>query len=376
MSKKVVIFGSTGTLGKKAFEISLNLGYKIVGLTAYKNVFEIKKQMLLSNPSFVAVDEQFLGEIEEPNTKTYSLNEVHEHILEYEPDIVLFLASGITSAKTIKVCLEKGIRIGIANKESIIAFGEVLFENKNFGDLVIPVDSETSGIFQVLLGERKEDLERIIITASGGPFFNKKRDDLEKVSVKDVLNHPNWRMGSKITVDSANLVNKAFEVIETHFLFNVPYSKIDAVIHRESVIHAMAEFKDGEIKALLSTPDMAIPIQYSLTYPERKENNIKHLDLVSLGKLTFYEIDRDAFPLFDTILSYAMLGGNYLPSIVAIDEALVESFLSEEISFLDIEKYLIDFLGSIEFQKINSLEEGENVYNNTKNKILEILRRK
>lgn len=376
VSKRIVIFGSTGTLGRKSFDLALKLGFKIVGLTAFKNLEGINKQVEIAKPSFIALDGQFIHNFESANTKVCALENVHECLLEVKPDLVLFLASGISSAQSIKVCIDNGIRIGIANKESIISFGEILFENREYGDNVIPIDSEASAVFQILKGEEKESIEKIIITASGGPFFGYKRETLQRVNLDDVLKHPNWQMGKKITVDSANLVNKAFEIIETHFLFNVPYSIIEALVQRESVIHAMVEFVDGEIKALLSKPDMLLPIQYALTYPQRVEFNLQRLDLASLGKLTFYEIDRETFPLFDVILNYAMLGGTYLPSIVAIDEVLVEKFINGEIKFLDIERLFIEFLSKVEYQKIGSLEEAKFVYNEIKNKVIEFVRRK
>ncbi|BAL80936.1 1-deoxy-D-xylulose-5-phosphate reductoisomerase [Caldisericum exile] len=374
--KRVVIFGSTGILGKKAFDLATKLGYTIVGLTALKNFEEINKQIQIAKPLFVSLDTQFIEKVEPTATKVCSFENVHECVLESNPDIVLFLAAGISSAKSIKVCLDNGVRIGIANKESIIAFGEILFENKEFSNQIIPIDSETNAVFQLLLGEEKNFIEKIHITASGGPFFGYSRDYLKNVTVSNVLRHPNWKMGKKITVDSANLINKAFEIIETHFLFNVPYSKIDALVQRESVIHAMVEFIDGEIKGLLSKPDMSLPIQYALTYPERAISRLQKTDLVSLGKLTFFEIDRKTFPLFDIVLNYAMLGGNYLPSIVAADEVLVEKFIEGEISFLDIEKFLIEFLSTVKYKKIESFDEVEYVYFESKNKISELLRRR
>lgn len=377
VSKRIFIFGSTGTLGKKAFDLSLKLGFDIVGLTAYKNLEELKKQILLSKPSLVSLDDEFLEKIDSQNVKTCPLKEVHKYLLELKPDLVLFLSSGIFSARSIEVCLENGIRIGIANKESIIAFGEILFEGKEYGDQVIPIDSETSAIFQLLIGEDKDFLDKVILTASGGPFFGRTREELKNVSIRDVLMHPNWQMGNKITVDSANLVNKAFEIIETHFLFNLPYSKIDVVVQRESIIHAMVQFLDGEVKALMSVTDMAIPIQYALTYPDRKKGfEKKYIDFASLNMLSFYPIEHEIFPLFDGILSYAMLGGTYLPTIVAIDEVLVDSFLRNDISFLEIEDYFFELLNKIEYKKIMSLEEAENVYNSVKIKTLEFLRRK
>jgi len=200
--------------------------------------------------------------------KIYSLENLHNVILDMQPDIVLFLASNITSLKAIKTCIDNNIKIGIANKESIIAGGEILFEGKELLNDVIPIDSETSGIFQAIVGEKLQNIKKIIITASGGPLFGRKKEELTNIAISDILKHPNWKMGSKITVDSATFVNKAFEIIETHFLSICPIQKLMQLFHRESIVHAIIEFIDNQMKAVLSIPDMNFHIQYALTYPK------------------------------------------------------------------------------------------------------------
>lgn len=376
MSKKVFIVGGTGSLGRRAIEIVRKLNYELVGVSGFRNYELLNSIAEEFKPKFILLNKDFIDKVVFKDGFVLPIEKLKEGIGESQPDIVLFLASNITSLKAIEFCLSHGIRIGIANKESIIAGGEILFEGKEFGNTVLPVDSETAAIFQIIEGVRRDEIENVILTASGGPLFGFSREGLKDVKVNVVLEHPNWHMGNKITVDSSNLVNKAFEVIETHFLFNIPYSRIQAIVHRESIIHAMVEFIDGEFKAVLSVPDMSIPIQYALTYPERKTTHIKHLDFLELQTLSFYEIDKTLFPLFDILLNYAMLGGSFLPSIVAIDEVLVESFLKEEIAFLDIEHIFIDFLNTIEYRKIDSLDEVEDVYNNTKKRISEFIRRR
>ncbi len=355
--KRVFIVGSTGTLGRKAVDIAISLGYDIVGISGFKNSELLNKQVEKTKANLVLASSDVLEKLKVGGFKKYLIEELDKVILEAKPDIVLFLASHITSLKAVDVCMKNNIKIGIANKESIIAGGELLFEGKDLDNKVIPIDSETSAIYQAFLGEDRKSIKKIYVTASGGPFFGRKKEELSNVTVSEVLNHPNWQMGKKISVDSANLVNKAFEIIETHFLFNIPYKNITSIIHRESIIHAIVEFIDKQLKAVMSEREMDFHIQYALTHPVRQNNNFKELDLLSIKNLTFFEIDRELFPLFDFLLNYAMLGGSYLPAIVAFDEILVESFLLQKISFSQIEKFYVELISKVEFRKLNSIEE-------------------
>ena len=375
--KNVVIVGSTGSLGRKAVDLALRLGYHISALTGFKNCELLNEQIALAKPDYVFLDKNFIKSIEAPQSvKVLPFEELENYILDIKPDIVLFLSSGVSAIRSIKVCMDNNIRIGIANKESIIAGGELLFEGKELGDTVIPIDSETSAIFQLLKGEENSPINRLIITASGGPLFGLKKEELASVDVEKVLHHPNWQMGSKITVDSATLVNKAFEIMESHFLFNVHYDKIEAVVHRESIIHAMVEFEDKIIKALMSVTEMGLSVQYALTYPERKDSPFMSLNFADLGRLTFYKIDRVTFPLYETVLNYALSGGSYLPSIVAIDEEVVQAFLRGDIGYLQIEKTFNEAIEKVNYIKISTIEDIENEYNKMKEITKDILRRK
>ena len=375
--KQVVIVGSTGSLGRKAVDIALQLGYRISALAGFKNYELLNEQIGLAKPDYVFLDKNFLKLIEaQQGMRVLPFEELENYILKIKPDIVLFLSSGVSALRSIKICMDNSIRIGIANKESIIAGGELFFEGKELGDTVIPIDSETSAIFQLLKGEYNSPINRLIITASGGPLFGLEKEKLASVSIDTVLHHPNWQMGSKITVDSATLVNKAFEIMESHFLFNIPYDKIEAIVHRESVIHAMVEFEDKIIKALMSVPEMGLSVQYALTYPERKDSSFMALNFADLGKLTFYKIDRNTFSLYDIVLNYALRGENYLPSIVAIDEEVVQSFLRGDISFLQIEQTFKEAIEQVHYKKISTIEDIEKEYNKMKEITKDILRRK
>ncbi|MEF3244720.1 MAG: hypothetical protein K6343_01870 [Caldisericaceae bacterium] len=374
--KRVFIVGSTGTLGRKAVDIAISLGYNIVGISGFKNYELLNEQVEKTKANFVLASSDVLEKLKVGDFKKYQIEDLDKIILEAKPNIVLFLASHITSLKAISTCMDNNIKIGIANKESIIAGGELLFDGYELDNKVLPIDSETSAIYQALLGEDRKSIKKIYVTASGGPFFGRNKEELSNVTISEVLKHPNWQMGKKISVDSANLVNKAFEIIETHFLFNIPYKNITSIIHRESIIHAIVEFIDKQLKAVISEREMDFHIQYALTHPVRQNNNFKELDFLSIKNLTFFEIDRELFPLFDFLLNYAMLGGSYLPAIVAFDEILVESFLLQKISFFEIEKFYIELMNRVEFRKLNSIEDVIDEYYKDIEKAKEYLRYK
>ena len=284
----------------------------------------------------------------------------------------MFLSSGISAIKPILTLLKKGKTIGIANKESIIAGGNLIFNN-DFPGFIIPIDSEPSAIFQAMLGENKKSVRRLIITGSGGSFRDLDKELLADVSSEDALKHPNWKMGKKITIDSATMVNKAFEVIESHFLFGIDYKRIEVIIHRESIVHSLVEFIDGNIKAILSPTRMYYPIQFALTYPNRNESHIEYLNLAKVGKLTFYEMDHEKFPAFRKVLNIAKTNEGLLPVLTASDEVAVQAFLDKKIKFTDIENVITETATKFDVKKIDSAEQVEELYKNaiiTANKIV------
>ena len=237
--------------------------------------------------------------------------------------------------------IEAGKTIAIANKETLVTAGHLVMEAaRKKGTLLLPVDSEHSAIFQALQGEQEKNIEKLIITASGGSFRDRTREELVGVTVNEALNHPNWSMGAKITIDSASMMNKGLEVIEAHWLFDIPYDRIDVLQHRESIIHSMIQFHDSSVMAQLGTPDMRVPIQYALTYPDRIQRPGKRLDLVEIGKLHFEKMDLDRFRCLAFAYEAGRIGGSMTTVLNAANEAAVAMFLDNKISFLDIETYI------------------------------------
>lgn len=358
--KSIFIVGSTGSLGKEALEVLKKLGnyYKVVGITGFQNADLILNQIKNFDPRYIGMGKDYLEAIKKEFPGKYIFDvekDLEKAILDASADLTLFLSSDIVALKSIDLLLSYKKYVAIANKESIIAGGEIIF-SPDRQKYIIPIDSELSALFQCLIGEKKDAVKRFIITASGGPFWERDIATFDKITALDALRHPNWRMGKKITVDSATLINKAFEVIESHFFFGIDYEKIEVIVHRESIIHSMIEFVDGNMKALMSTPLMYFPLQYAITYPERAINSFpeSRLDLEKVGKLTFYPLDNNKFPGFLTALEYGKRGGNFLPLLVAMDKVLVDAFLEETISFSDIPRLLEKGLSQITYKKVGS----------------------
>ncbi|KGX93140.1 1-deoxy-D-xylulose 5-phosphate reductoisomerase [Pontibacillus halophilus JSM 076056 = DSM 19796] len=286
-----------------------------------------------------------------------------EASVQEEVDVVLNAVMGSVGLSATLAAIRAKKQIAIANKETLVTAGHlVMAEAKKYGVDLLPVDSEHSAIFQSLNGERKEDATRLILTASGGSFRDYSRDDLKNVTVEDALNHPNWSMGSKITIDSATMMNKGLEVIEAHWLFDMPYEKIDVIMHKESVIHSLVEYTDKSVIAQLGTPDMKVPIQYALTYPNRLElANTKSLDLVEIGKLHFSEMSFERFPALKMAYEAGRVGGTMTTVLNAANEQAVDLFLHGHIPFLTIEHYIERALEEHTLIETPSLEEIQQI---------------
>ncbi len=270
-----------------------------------------------------------------------------------EVDVLVNAAVGSVGLLPTLEAIHKGKRIALANKETIVAFGSVLMEEaKKNGAHIIPVDSEHSAIHQCLWERNANNLERIILTASGGPFFNANKEEIESASRESVLAHPVWKMGKKVTVDSATLMNKGFEVIEAHFLFDIPLEKIDVLIHPQAIVHSMVEFNDGSILAQMSTPDMRMPIQYALTFPERFPSIVSPCDLTKVKSLEFREADMDKFPCLSLGYRAIEKAGTATAVLSGADEIVVESFLNNSLHFKDIPFLLNKILD--EYEPISS----------------------
>lgn len=342
--KKISILGSTGSIGTQALDIVRNnKDFKIVALSTNTSIDLLEKQALEFKPEIVSVgrkeDAVALSEKLSPYgiKVSYGMDGLIEVASENNADILLNSVVGMIGLKPTIKAIEAGKTIALANKETLVTGGEIVMrelEKRNVS--MIPVDSEHSAIFQCLKSGRKEEIEKIILTASGGPFRGKTRSDLEKVTLKDALNHPNWEMGKKITIDSATLMNKGLEVIEAKWLFDIELEKIDVLVHPQSIIHSMVEFVDGSVISQMGVPDMRVPIQYALTYPNRTTNNVEKLNLLKSNTLTFEAPDKEVFPCLNLAIESSIKGGT-LPTVLnASNEVAVDYFLKQKIKFTDI----------------------------------------
>lgn len=361
--KKIAIFGSTGSIGNQALEVISHYRneFEIVLLTGYKNHSLLKKQALEFNAKYISTPDSQVFELlkEDPQVcqKIINFRQATELIRSEEVEIVLNALVGASGLKITIASILSGKTLLLANKESLVIGGGFIQEYlRDWRKLVIPIDSEHSAIFQALLGEQIETVSQIILTASGGPFFDLPLEELEKVTPEDALKHPTWKMGQKITVDSATLMNKGLEVIEAHYMFNIPYEKIKVVIHRQSIVHGMVLFSDGTIKAVLSMPDMRLPIEYALFYPKRREQLIEPLPYANM-KLDFERPDNEKFPALKLAYEAGKRGGNMPVVLNAANEVAVKAFLSGKIKFTEISKVVERTLSSFTWKKMESIKD-------------------
>jgi 1-deoxy-D-xylulose-5-phosphate reductoisomerase len=335
--KQVAVLGSTGSIGRQTLEVvhALPRRFRIIGLAAGKNTDLLAKQISQFKPRFVYFqDKKAQSRLTNAEYELLSLEEIASHP---QVDIVVMATSGKWGLSPTLAAVKAGKRVALANKESLVMAGEIITsEAKLNGAQIMPIDSEHSAIWQCLEGETQK-AKQIILTASGGPFLHYSPAQLSDVTVEQALSHPSWRMGRKVTIDSATLMNKGLEVIEAHWLFDMPFDNIKVLIHPQSIIHSMVEFIDGSIKAQLSYPDMHLPIQYALSYPERLPNpQLPKLDWESIKNLTFEPPDLDTFPCLKLAIEVGKMGGTYPAVLCAADEVAVELFLSQLINFIDI----------------------------------------
>lgn len=361
--KRIAVLGSTGSIGTQTLDVCRRLGYEIVALAAGSNAELLEKQAREFSPKLVAAaDENAARRLSIALSGTgITVLGGERAVLEAaaaECDIVLNAVTGIAGLRPTIAAVEAGNDIALANKETLVAGGRrVMDYAAERGVKILPVDSEHSAIFQCL--QAKGDYARIkklILTASGGPFFGKTEEELKKVRPQDALNHPTWNMGKKVTIDSASMANKGLEIIEAAHLFDVEQNNIDVVIHRESIVHSLVQFTDNSVLAQLGVPDMRTPIQYALTWPERESEAAAELDLANVGTLHFYRQDEKTFPSTG-LARYALdKGGTATAAFNAADEIAVAAFLDGKIKFTDIPK-IIEKTIEKEFAKGNSFEE-------------------
>lgn len=336
--KKIVILGSTGSVGRQTLDIVRQFSehFKVIGLSAGNNLDLLQQQINEFNPDVVSCERP--DDLLNTNLVKVSSLVSHEEVASCpEADIVVAASVGKAGLTPIIAAINAGKNIALANKESIVMAGELIVSlAKKRGVEILPVDSEPSAIWQCIRGEDK-DLSKIIITASGGALKNIPLSQLNNVTPEQALRHPTWQMGKKITIDSATLMNKGFEVIESKWLFNLDWNQIEVVVHPQSVIHSLVEFKDRSVKAQLSPPDMRLPIQYAMFYPNRVKNEfIEQFDPIKTGSLTFEKLDHQRYPCFEIALEAASKGGTYTSVLNASDEVAVGKFLNGLIRFTDI----------------------------------------
>lgn len=354
--KKVFILGSTGSIGINCLNVISNLKdeFKVTGLTVNSNTELLLEQIKLFKPEVVAVkDEQCAKKISGKIPKNCNLlvgeDGLVKAAVEAEYDIFMGAMVGFAGLAPTIEAVKRGKRIALANKETLVVAGEIVTDLcRANGSEIIPVDSEHSAIYQCLVGENLNEVEKLILTASGGPFREKDKSFFESATVDEALNHPNWKMGNKITIDSATMMNKGLEVIEAHWLFGLPADKIEIVIHPQSIIHSMVQFVDGSMKAQMGLPDMKLPIQYALTFPERMRNQFERTNLSSISSLTFYEPDFCKFECLKLAFDALKSGGTAACILNAANEVAVGKFLHKEIKFSHISLLIKKALDKIE----------------------------
>ena len=356
--KLIAILGSTGSIGRQALEVIAdnNELFEVYALTANNQVDLLIEQALRFRPEMVVIaNEQHYLKLKEALTglpiKVFAGNESVAQIAEMQPiDMVLTAMVGYSGLKPTINAIKAGKKIALANKETLVVAGELICDLvKQYNSSIIPVDSEHSAIFQCLTGEGNNPIEKLILTASGGPFRTKSIAELEHVTSAQALKHPNWDMGAKITIDSASMMNKGFEIIEAKWLFGVSPEQIDVVVHPQSIIHSMVQFADGSIKAQLGLPDMKLPIQYAFTYPDRLKTNFPRLDFNICTQFTFEQPDTERFRNL-AFAYYAMDRGGNMPCILnAANEIVAAEFLKDKIGFLQMSDIIEKVMAKAEF---------------------------
>ncbi len=365
MVKCVSVLGSTGSVGRQTLDIVEHLHIPVAALTAGTNVQRMAQQCRQFRPALAVMATQeaaqaLQAEISElPTRIAWGEEGLIQAATMPEADCIITAVVGMLGLKPTLAAIREKKRIGLANKETLVCAGElVMAQAKQYGAQIIPVDSEHSAIFQCLMPSLDcRQVKRIILTCSGGPFFGMTKEQLKKVTKADALRHPTWKMGQKITVDCATLMNKGLEVIEAMRLYDLPLEQVDVVIHRQSIVHSMVEFTDGAVMAQLGAPDMRLPIQLAMTYPERCDSPVDKLDLLTCPPLTFTAPDMDAFPCLALARQCAKAGGTACPAMNGANEAAVALYLQDQIGFYDIYRLVAQAVEAVPFIKEPALEQ-------------------
>lgn len=364
MSKKqIAIFGSTGSIGKNTIEVIKNAPekFEVISLIAKQDFKALAKQALDLKPKYVVIEEEkYFKDLKEilgnlPNCEILAGREAVLQVAKIKYDLAICAIVGFAGMVPTLNAIKAGSNIALANKESLVCGGEFLIEEAKKNKVkILPVDSEHNAIFQIFENDNLANISQIILTASGGPFFNKEIN-LAKVTPAQALKHPNWDMGAKVSIDSATMMNKGLEVIEAFHLFDISEEQIEILIHPESIIHGLVNYNDGSTLSMLSNPDMKVPISYALSYPNRMKIKHEKLDLANLQKLEFFAVDHAKFPAVNICFNAMKQGGNAPVILNAANEIAVAKFLNEEISFNEITNFISDILNKIPYQKLTSI---------------------
>ena len=361
--KNIVVMGSTGSIGIQSLDvISKNNSHKVIGLTCYSNADLLFEQTKKYSPDFVAIDvidssHNLFNLCKKNNIELITGNDASSNIPFSNLDLAINAIVGTSGLRPTIELIKNGVDIALSNKESLVLGGHIIMPLANKKNVnIIPVDSEHSAIFQCLNGENQKELKKIILTGSGGPFLKKPIHEFDTITPNEALKHPNWDMGAKISIDSATMMNKALELIEALWLFNIKLDKIQITIHPQSIVHSMVEFVDGSYKAHLGLPDMKVPIQYALTFPERKDSSVGSLDFDNLN-LDFKKPDLDRYPILSFVEELINLGGNRVAAMIMANDYIVQKFLDQKISFNEIFSLIKEVVDEFASDDLPSLEE-------------------
>ncbi|MBO5892117.1 MAG: 1-deoxy-D-xylulose-5-phosphate reductoisomerase [Oscillospiraceae bacterium] len=365
MMKNITILGSTGSIGRQSLDVIRRMPVRVSALTAGTSVELMAQQCREFRPELAVMSTQEAAEklqqaiSDLPIRISWGEEGLIEAATLESCDCVITAVVGMLGLKPTLAAIRAGKRIGLANKETLVCAGEIVMaEAEKYGVEIVPVDSEHSAIFQCLMGVGgNQEISRLILTCSGGPFYGMNREQLANVTKADALKHPNWKMGAKITIDCATLMNKGLEVIEAMRLYRVPLEQVDVLIHRQSIVHSMVETVDGAVMAQMGTPDMRLPIQLALTYPERTVCPVDRLDLTTCGALSFSKPDMETFPCLALARACAAAGGTACPVMNGANEAAVARFLNDEIGFYDIYNLVKQAVDTVPFVQNPSLDQ-------------------
>jgi 1-deoxy-D-xylulose-5-phosphate reductoisomerase len=383
--ENIAVLGSTGSIGRSSLEVidKLSHRFRVVGLTAGRNTQLLEKQVEKFRPKIVSLQkkeeaEDFRRRFKGKAVQVTFAEEGAEEVASFsENDIVISAITGIDGLRPTLAAVQEGKKIALANKESMVVAGSLIQERvRKFEAQLIPVDSEHSGVFQCLAKEEMGNVRKVTLTASGGPFFRTSASEMNNASLEEALNHPRWKMGKKVTIDSATLMNKGLELIEAHWLFGLAPRQLAILIHPQSVVHSLVEMSDGSVLAQLSPTDMKVPIQYALTYPEREDSLLPSLNLAEIKALEFYEVDEEKFPSIK-LARLALEEGESFPIVLnAANEVAVSAFLEQRIKFMDISEIVTEIVENHQKRKVQSVEDIFDVDRETRRVSLDLLKKR